>query len=63
MFSRVVNPQYVVISAGEGNNYGHPHQEVLERAADVGAAVLRTDLIGTVAAISDGEKLWWESHD
>jgi competence protein ComEC len=62
MFSRAVNPQYVVISAGEGNNYGHPHQEVLERAADVGAAVLRTDELGTIEVITDGEQMWWESH-
>ncbi len=26
-----VSPTYVVISAGEGNKYGHPHAEVLNR--------------------------------
>ncbi len=47
---------------GEGNNYGHPHEEVLERVADVGAAVLRTDELGTIEVITDGEQLWWETH-
>ncbi len=62
MFLRTVQPQYVIVSAGEGNNYGHPHEEVLERAADIGAAVLRTDELGTIEVITDGEQMWWESR-
>jgi competence protein ComEC len=58
-FLRAINPQYVIVSAGEGNNYGHPHEEVLERAADMGAAVLRTDELGTIEVITDGEQMWW----
>ena len=58
-----VRPQYVVMSVGEENRYGHPHQEVLQRAADVGAAVLRTDALGTIELISDGQALWWEAID
>lgn len=46
LFLRAISPQYVIVSAGKGNNYGHPHPEVLERAADVGAAVFRTDELG-----------------
>ncbi|MGB3715934.1 MAG: ComEC/Rec2 family competence protein, partial [Candidatus Promineifilaceae bacterium] len=60
-FLRAINPQYVIVSAGEGNNYGHPHDEVLERASDVGAAVMRTDELGTIEVITDGEQLWWEA--
>ena len=62
MFSRAVNPQYVVISAEEGNNYGHPHEETLERVAKIGAAVLRTDELGTIEVITDGEQLWCASR-
>ena len=60
---RAINPQYVIVSAGEGNNYGHPHPELLERAADIGAAVLRTDELGTIEIVSDGKALWWEGRD
>ena len=51
----------VVVSAGERNRYGHPHEEVLERAAEVGAAVLRTDEFDTIEVITDGEAMWWEA--
>jgi len=35
-------------SGGEGNRYGHPYDEVLQRVGDVSAAVLRTDELGTI---------------
>ncbi len=60
-FLEAVRPQYVIVSAGEGNRYGHPHDEVLERVTDVGAAVLRTDELGTIELISDGQALWWQA--
>jgi competence protein ComEC len=60
-FLRAVQPQYVIISAGEGNNYGHPHEEVLERVANVGAAVLRTNELGTIEVVTDGKQISWES--
>ncbi|MGB3716308.1 MAG: hypothetical protein WA996_17945, partial [Candidatus Promineifilaceae bacterium] len=62
-FLWAVQPQYVIDSAGEENNYDHPHPEVLDRSADVGAAVLRTDELGTIEVIIDGEELWWEVRD
>jgi competence protein ComEC len=61
-FLEAVNPQYVVVSVGAENRYGHPHPEFLDRAADVGAAVLRTDVLGTIEVISNEEQMWWESH-
>ena len=42
-----VKPEIVVVSVGE-NNYGHPHEETLERIAAAKAKLLRTDLRGTV---------------
>ncbi|MEK7689425.1 MAG: MBL fold metallo-hydrolase, partial [Bdellovibrionota bacterium] len=50
-FLKVVSPELMVISSGEGNDYGHPHEETLEKAEDLGIAVLRTDLEGTVSLI------------
>ena len=42
-----VRPETVIISVGE-NNYGHPSPEVLDRLAEFGCAVYRTDRDGTV---------------
>lgn len=62
-FLEAVRPRYIAVSAGEGNRYGHPSLELLRRAEDVGAAVLRTDELGTIEVITDGREIWWESHD
>ncbi len=47
-FLAAVDPDIGVISCGEGNRYGHPHQEALDRLADQGTAIYRTDKNGTV---------------
>ena len=44
---RQTTPELVLISVGE-NSYGHPSQEVLDRIAAIGAAVLRTDENGDI---------------
>ena len=62
-FLEAVRPAYIVVSAGEGNRYGHPSSELLRRAANVGAAVLRTDELGSIEVITDGHAIWWESRD
>jgi competence protein ComEC len=54
-----VHPQIMVVSAGVDNRYGHPHPEVLERATAAGAAVLRTDELGTIEVMTDGRQMWW----
>jgi len=51
------NPQIAVISAGKDNRYGHPHEQVLEILNDYGIRVLRTDEIGDIKIISDGDKI------
>ena len=61
-FLAAVRPQTVIISAGKDNDAGHPHPEVLERVANVGATVLRTDELGTIEVITDGEQMWWEAE-
>jgi competence protein ComEC len=41
-------PITVVISVGEDNSYGHPHQDALTRLELFGCNVLRTDQMGTI---------------
>ena len=43
-----VSPAVVCISAGAGNAFGHPGQALLDRLADFGCRVYRTDLNGTI---------------
>ena len=41
-------PEYVFISVGADNYYGHPAEELLDRLAEYGCTVYRTDLNGTI---------------
>ena len=59
-----VDPQYAIISVGEGNTYGHPNQDPLSRLNDAGCTIFRTDHLGTVVAVSDGKDITitWENQ-
>ena len=50
-------PTYVVISCGEGNSYGHPHQEALDVFEEIGATIYRTDELGSIVFITNGKDL------
>ena len=52
-----VSPRVAVISVGEGNSYGHPKDEVIDRLRGSGATVFRTDKDGTVVIGSDGKNI------
>ena len=56
-FLKAVSPQYAVIMCKKGNSYNHPHAETLESLSAVSATVYRTDLSGTVTAVTDGASL------
>ena len=43
-----VQPETVLISVGKDNPYGHPARETLDRIAQTGADILRTDELGTI---------------
>lgn len=58
-FMNAVNPEYAMISCGEGNSYGHPHSEVLNRFRQMGVKVYRTDEQGTIIAETDGQTITW----
>ncbi|GAE29668.1 MBL fold metallo-hydrolase [Alkalihalobacillus hemicellulosilyticus] len=56
-FLQAVNPAIAIISAGEDNQYGHPHREVVERVADAKVEMYATFVHGTIVVESDGETL------
>ena len=56
-FLNEVSPEYAVISAGRDNPYGHPSDKVLKRLNNSGAQIFRTDQIGSITAISDGNNI------
>ena len=43
-----------MISVGEGNTYGHPHDEPMSRLQDADTVIFRTDRMYTVIAECDG---------
>ena len=53
-------PDYGVISLGTDNPYGHPHDEPMSRLMDANVTVYRTDLLGTVLAVSDGKTVHFD---
>lgn len=54
-FLDLVTPSIAVISVGQGNRYGHPHQETLTKLE--GIEVYRTDEVGTIKILSNGENI------
>ncbi|MCR4718631.1 MAG: DNA internalization-related competence protein ComEC/Rec2 [Firmicutes bacterium] len=47
-FIKSANPRIAVISVGKGNRYGLPDRAVVREFNDMGALVLRTDLLGDI---------------
>lgn len=58
-FIRLVSPEYLVVSVGAGNEYGHPSRATLRRVdkSKTGASLFRTDKDGTVIIKTDGRRI------
>lgn len=52
-----VNPEICVISCGENNDYGHPHDVVVDRLYEYTDKIYRTDVCGDIVITSDGKNL------
>lgn len=55
---QAVKPQIAVISLGQKNHYGFPHQATLNKLQQAGVEVLRTDRLGTIKLLTDGQTVW-----
>lgn len=62
-FLNAVMPHWGVISVGEGNSYGHPHELPMSRLRDADVTVYRTDLLGGIVAVSDGSTITFSWHN
>lgn len=62
-FLKKVSPASAVISCGKDNSYGHPHSETLQKLADMGTAVYRTDELGTIVSVSDGKTITFDTNN
>src|SRR5665648_135823 len=51
----IIIPSLVIISYGDGNTYGHPHQEPLIRFKSIGALVLGTAISGDITVSTSGQ--------
>lgn len=56
-FIAAVDPDYAIISVGEDNEYGHPHEIALERLKQYCMEIYRTDVRGEIVCYSDGTDL------
>ncbi len=54
-----VKPEYAVISCAKDNDYGHPHQETLDKLKTQNIALFRIDQQGGIIAYSDGKEIEW----
>jgi beta-lactamase superfamily II metal-dependent hydrolase len=57
-FLDAVNPNVAVIHVGN-NQWGHPHDEILELLTSRNISIYRTDEIGTIRMITDGQKIYF----
>jgi len=57
-----ISPAWAVVSYGEGNSYGHPHEAVMERLAEQHIELLETAKNGAVQIYTDGRRIRWEGY-
>lgn len=60
-FLKKATPEYVVVSCGEGNSYGHPHAGPMNSFRSMGMKLFRTDEQGSIIAEADGTKITWNA--
>lgn len=56
---RQVNPKAAIISCGENNSYGHPHEELLERLKEQGCQIFQTQENGAITVSVRKNRVWF----
>ena len=51
-FLKAASPEEAIISCGEKNSYGHPHEEIIDRLKKYNIKIRRTDEEGTICYFS-----------
>ena len=54
-FIKAVSPEYAIISCGKDNQYGHPHDEVIDVLTENNCIIKRTDKEGTILMVTKGK--------
>ena len=57
-----ISPQYAIVSAGINNQYGHPHDEVINLLNQENIKTYRTDTDGTITFKTDGKNIEVETE-
>lgn len=61
-FLDIASPTYAIISAGEDNSYGHPHNETIQQLLAEGVTIYGTYLSGTIIASTDGTTVTFQDN-
>ena len=54
-FLEAINPDIAIYSAGQNNDYGHPHREIVQLLNELGIKMYGTDVDGTIVLTSNGD--------
>ena len=61
VFLSKVRPTYSIISCEKNNDYGHPDDVTINKLKRLNSTIYRTDLLGTIVATSDGNKIEFQN--
>lgn len=58
-FLERTTPEISILSVGKKNKYGHPSPEVIKKLVSSGSQIIRTDEVGTIELVTNGQRVWW----
>lgn len=61
-FLKKLRAEYAIISCGENNRYGHPHEELLERLKDNDMHILTTGREGAITIEVKNNTIWYSLY-